>query len=118
METDTPDPIVITLGRNTYELKCSRNARKGIDAIGGYIPALQALRDRNYDRMAGIIIAGAGLRMTSDQAEKLADTLWEKGDETTFEALVKFVIRYGNGGKDPEPVTDDVEDGEADQGNA
>jgi hypothetical protein len=118
MDTDTPDPIRITLGRNTYELKCSRNARKGIDAIGGYVPALQALRDRNFDRMAGIIIAGASLRMTSEQAEKLADTLWEHGDEDTYAALVKFVVRYGNGGKDPAPETDNPDDGEADQGNA
>jgi hypothetical protein len=117
MDTDAPDPIRITLGRNTYELKCSRNARKGIDALGGEVQAWTAIRDRNYDRMAGIIIAGAGLRMTGEQAETLADTLWRECNEDILAALVKFMRRYQNGGKDPEPEFE-ADDGEADQGNA
>lgn len=119
-----PTPLTVEIGGTTYDLKCSRNARKVIDnACGGIRPALEAVQNYNFDQLAAIVIAGSGVRMTAAKAESLADELWSEMDHDTIGKISEFVARMANGGRDPAAdketrSTDDEPDTgpEADQG--
>lgn len=102
----TPDPVRVAIAGRTYELRCSRHARKALDAaLGGIRPATAAVRDYNCTSLAILIAAGAGLSPTQDELDDIADAIWEANDPAIVSAVTEWVVRMSRGGR-PAPAAD------------
>lgn len=108
----TAKPITATVAGTDYELIPTINAVRAINAgFGGLKPALEAVRNLNYDAVAQVIAAGSREAMKTAEIHALGEAIWKDDDRgEAMGAAVDFLVCLLNGGKplngDPEPETD------------
>lgn len=110
----TAAPITVTVGDDIYELKPTLAAVRSINAaLGGLRPALQRIRDIDYDAFAAVIVAGAGLKLKAAQATALVEAVWQSPNRMDIgSAAVDYLLVLLNGGSAPtevEPGTEEPE---------
>ena len=102
------DNIIIKLGGEDVELVPSFKASQAIHKkFGGLTPAMQATSQLNADTAVAIIAAATE---TKGEAALLAlhEKVFAAGLLPLTGPLVKYLVRLGHGGRDPDDIEDDA----------
>lgn len=99
-----PYPVATVAGVN-YELKPTLEAVRRITQLsGGIAAAYRKIADLDYDVIAGVIIAGAGLKLKGeDEINAFVSAVWKEYPRTNWHTgLMEYVLLLLNGGVERE----------------
>ena len=100
----TEPSIRVTVGRTDYELQPTlAAARKLGQSTGGLRAALTKVQDIDIDAMAAVIIAGSGLRLTSDAVDDLMEAVFRCDKPTLAGDLIGYLLTMLQGGEPERP---------------
>jgi hypothetical protein len=97
--------VALTVGGETFVLKCTLNAFRTIPAtLGGFVGAFNALASADVNTCVFIIAAGVGKPADFKEHERIAEVLFREGlDKGLFDKLAEYVKLLQNGGKSEAP---------------
>ncbi|KZC97168.1 hypothetical protein AUP40_04320 [Thalassospira xiamenensis] len=114
----TAPELTVTVAGTVHYLAPKLSAVRMINSFaGGLNPAYRKVRDLDFDAMAQIIVAGAGLKLKPSEYDDLVTTIWQEPDKAKLGAdLINYITVLLNGGRpiiDGNDVADDA--GDADE---
>lgn len=85
MSKSTQAPLSVTVGGEEYRLEPTLSAVRSINGVlGGLRPAFQRVSDINFDAMAAVVAAGAGLALKPKEFDALAEAIWKSPDKAAI----------------------------------
>lgn len=100
--------LEIQLNGKTVTLKWKLPVHKKITAeFGGMLPAYRGIQEFDLDTYSKLI-AIATERVLPDALDEVQEDVFVTGMEALKDDLAKYLHRQVSGGKDPEPLGDDL----------
>lgn len=114
MSKTTHGITLVTVGEETFELKPTLKAVRGIEArFGGIGPAIGELNHLKTSAIAAVLLIGSGQDFKPKDIEALEEQIFEAGIAEVNPQVVRYVVALLNpGGKSKAEL-----DAEAESGN-
>lgn len=97
--------VSLTLGDETFVLKCTVEAFRNIPAaLGGFVGAFQHIANADVDTCILIIAVATGNARNAKEHDRIANLLFKQGlDRSVFDKMAEYVLLLQNGGRQEAP---------------